>query len=427
MNKLFLLFLVAFILIGLIVQPGCRVGGEEDNILTYVLSVVIKEGVQGTPENGTYNYGEDEYEDYEYSLKAGYSDLRVRLDGEEVAAAGRIIMDKNHTLTAETGASADYYVSNQGNDDNNGRSTGTAFRTIARALEVIQPGETIRILAGTYHETLILEEVGKAQAPVTLKGEEGLTILDGRRSMALGIWCEGCRNLIFEDLEIRNFTDIGIGAYRSSDTTMRNLRVHHNGFAVQLREWELEGYGIDVDECRDVAVEGNDVYRNGPDPQLDILMGTGINTYGCIDCIIRNNRSYENIGGGILVEDGINVLVEANEVFNNDLDASADEWWDGGLWVDGGHDIIIRNNTFRGNLGPGIEISDEEIRNPFGYILENNTSTGNYYGIYIWNFGTSAWPPDHILSHSGNDFSGNFRKDIWIVAWECPPDEQPCD
>lgn len=64
------------------------------------------------------------------------------------------------------------------------------------------------------------------------------------------------------------------------------------------------------------------------------------------------------------MEDGINVLVEGNEVFNNDLDASADEWWDGGLWVDGGHDITIRNNSFRGNLGPGIEISDEEIQNP---------------------------------------------------------------
>ena len=37
-------------------------------------------------------------------------------------------------------------------------------------------------------------------------------------------------------------------------------------------------------------------------------------------------HSHDNIGGGILVEDGVKVLVEGNDINANYLDATADEW-----------------------------------------------------------------------------------------------------
>jgi len=138
----------------------------------------------------------------------------------------------------------------------------------------------------------------------------------------------------------------------------------------------------------------------------------------CTDCVIRNNHSHDNIGGGILVEDGVDVLVEDNEIVANYLDASIDEWWDGGVWIDGGHDVIVRGNTFRGNLGPGIQISDEDHQQPYGYVLEDNISTENYYGIYIWNLGTSDFPPEKILHMSNNQIFANTIQDIWIVPWD---------
>jgi len=147
------------------------------------------------------------------------------------------------------------------------------------------------------------------------------------------------------------------------------------------------------------------------------LMGTGINTYNLTDSVIRNNNSHDNIGGGFLVEDSVNVLVEGNVATDNDLDATVDEWWDGAIWIDGGRDITVRGNTFANNLGPGIQISDEDRQNPTGYVLENNTSTGNTYGIFIWNFGTSGYPSQDILQMSGNTISGNTVQDVWIVPW----------
>jgi hypothetical protein len=40
----------------------------------------------------------------------------------------------------------------------------------------------------------------------------------------------------------------------------------------------------------------------------------------------------------------IETIVENNLVENNDLDASQFEWWDGGIWLDGGGDVRERSH-----------------------------------------------------------------------------------
>ncbi|MEE9293596.1 MAG: right-handed parallel beta-helix repeat-containing protein [Phycisphaerae bacterium] len=327
-----------------------------------------------------------------------------------------------------TGTSASvYYVSPQGDDDSDGRSKATAFATIGRAVGALRAGDTIAILPGTYHESLTMEGVGDAQATITIQGQDGTPVLDGGRTLGIGFSCIQCTNVIFENLEIRDYIDIGIMVTLSSNVTVRSLKVHHNGFAARNTDWVIEGYGIHADDSREVTIENNEVYQNGPNPQLpDKLLGTGIDTFGLIDSVIRNNNSHDNIGGGILVEDSINILVEGNRITGNDLDASVEQWWDGGIWVDGGQDVTLRNNTIRDNIGPGIEISDEDNQQPFGYVLEDNIITGNLYGLYVWNFGTTDLPAESILQLSNNTISDNTVQDFWVVDWECPPDD-PCE
>ena len=310
-----------------------------------------------------------------------------------------------------------YYVSPAGNNGSDGLTEGTAFRTIAHALETARPGEQVRILPGRYNQRTQVERIGDDSGTVIVTGWRSRPILDGEGTRTLGIFCESCRNVVFQNLEVTGFTDIGIGGSLSNGLTFRNLLVHGNGAAVQLIGWELEGYGIHVDDSSNILIEDNDVYGNGPNPAVfpDRLLGTGINTFGLTHATIRNNRSHANHGGGILVEDSIDVLVEGNEVFDNDLDAwDADEWWDGGLWLDGGRDVVVRDNYFHDNLGPGIEISDEDHQHPTEYVLEGNVSTGNYYGVFVWGFGTAGWPGPGIIARNDNDFSDNIRKNVWI-------------
>jgi len=313
------------------------------------------------------------------------------------------------------------YVSPTGSDAADGRTSQTALETLARALQIVQPGETVRLLPGVYVESMEVTLRGLPGRPITITGEGGVAVLSGNRQLRIGLWCEECAYVRIENLEIRDYRDIGVRVVLSDQVTLDRLRVHHNGFSPSI--FEVEGYGLDLDESSNRTIENNEVYHNGPDPRSPMSVGTGINTFAIRQSVIRNNRSYDNIGGGILVEDSTNVLVEGNTIFDNDLDVTADEWWDGGIWLDGGRDVTIRNNVFRNNRGPGIEISDEDIQRPRGYVLENNISTGNYFGIYIWNFGSTDFPPSDVLQRSGNDFSGNTRQDVWIEAMPCPT---PC-
>ena len=313
------------------------------------------------------------------------------------------------------------YVSPTGRDTADGRTGQTALQSLARALQIVQPGETVRLLPGVYVESMEVTLRGTPGQPITITGDGGVSVLSGNRQLRIGLWCEECTNVRIENLEIRDYRDIGLRVVLSDQVTLDRLRVHHNGFSPSI--FEVEGYGLDLDESSNLTIENNEVYHNGPDPRSPITVGTGINTFAIRQSVIRNNRSYDNIGGGILVEDSTSVLVVGNSVSDNDLDVTADEWWDGGIWLDGGRDVTIRNNIFRNNRGPGIEISDEDIQRPRGYVLENNISTGNYFGVYIWNFGSTDFPPSDVLRRSGNDFSGNTRQDVWIEAMPCPT---PC-
>ncbi|MBI4730398.1 MAG: right-handed parallel beta-helix repeat-containing protein [Acidobacteria bacterium] len=315
------------------------------------------------------------------------------------------------------------YVSRQGSDNNDGSSREQAFASVKQALGSARAGDVISISEGVYAEGIELEGL---TGPIVIIGESDV-VLDGKSKIRMGVWCEHCTNITFDNLTFRNYTDIGVGVYLSDHIVMRNLTAHHNGFAVRSVDWELEGSGIMVHESSTVLAEYSVVYENGPNPQVfpDILMGTGIEFYGCTSCQMMYNRVYNNISG-TLVEDSVDVLVEGNEIWGNDLDASSAEWWDAGLWIDGGHDITARNNNIHDNRGPGIGIGNEDNQEVYGYVLENNVSTGNYFGIYIWNFGTNGFPDESIVKMLDNAFEDNSRHDIMITDWECPPDD-PCD
>lgn len=336
----------------------------------------------------------------------------------------------NGNETGDNGSGTDpsvtmFFVSPTGDDTSGGPSPDSPLRTIGRAAALAGPGDTIAILPGTYQEAIKMEDVGDASAPITIRAEGGVAVLDGGRDLDVGFWCDNCVNFVIDGIEFRNYTDAGVLIVSSRNITLRNLTVHGNGFEAKMEE--IEGYGIVADDSSDILIENNEVFENGPQPQvLGRWLGTGIDAFAITDSIIRNNNSHDNIGGGLLVEDSINVLVEGNTITGNELDATVEDWWDGAIWVDGGRDITLRNNTITGNNGPGVEISDEDNRQPSGYVLEGNTIRENKFGLYIWNFGTNELPPDNILTLIDNDISDNTDLKFWIVDWECPP-EAPCE
>jgi hypothetical protein len=67
-----------------------------------------------------------------------------------------------------------YYVGPEGDDAADGGSERLAFRTFKHAADVLQPGDVLYVLPGSYSETLIVERGGTVAAPVNIRAHGGL-------------------------------------------------------------------------------------------------------------------------------------------------------------------------------------------------------------------------------------------------------------
>jgi hypothetical protein len=78
---------------------------------------------------------------------------------------------------------ATYYVATTGSDTNSG-STSAPFKTIQKAADVAQAGDTVHVKSGTYNERVSVKNSGTFSNPITFEGERGsngdwLTTIDG--------------------------------------------------------------------------------------------------------------------------------------------------------------------------------------------------------------------------------------------------------
>ncbi|MGE5339981.1 MAG: Ig-like domain-containing protein [Candidatus Omnitrophota bacterium] len=70
----------------------------------YNLQVTRGDGVDGYPETGTFSYNQGATVNYNYTLKQGYKNLVVTLDGLVASASGTISMEADHVLSASATA-----------------------------------------------------------------------------------------------------------------------------------------------------------------------------------------------------------------------------------------------------------------------------------------------------------------------------------
>ncbi len=86
---------------------------------------------------------------------------------------------------AQSALAATYYISPNGSDGNNGTSTGSAWKTFEQAWDVLQPGDTLLLLDGTYTESttgLVQPNIrnGEPGKPITIKAlNDGKAVIDG--------------------------------------------------------------------------------------------------------------------------------------------------------------------------------------------------------------------------------------------------------
>ena len=261
----------------------------------------------------------------------------------------------------------DYYVSGTGNDDaNNGLSTSTAFRTIQKAADLTNPGDTVFIMNGLYTnswptgDVVTVTHSGSPSAWIKYKaypgnspklkfnGWGGFNLVGTSYIEIDGFEIEGNNDNVTLDYatnQKHNFDNpLSSGSGITSD---RNNFIHHIR-VVNSKVHKCGGGGIALLHSDYVNIEHNTVYDNGwysPYGNSGISLyqnwnydnNTGYKNY------VTNNSSYGNYnyipfdgigivtdGTGIIIDDSRNTqngsklgaysgrtLVANNVVFNN--------------------------------------------------------------------------------------------------------------
>jgi len=298
-------------------------------------------------------------------------------------------------------AGQSYYVAPNGNDADGAGSIGTPWRTLAYAISVVSPGDTIFMRGGTYQmdEVYVDRNRGRGGAPgnyLTIKAYPGEEPVLNYRSRRLIIWADYVRveGLYFtgtEDLwrcdafgtglQIVNNKFIGpqpqYGAIETGGTNILiegneivlddggNTRDHgiyvHAGNNITIRNNSIvgsQGYGIHVfDQPRstaqnvtlrlqDYVIEGN--YVAGSRTRAGIIVAKtdapANNSYVIIENIrLQRNVIVGNTVNGLKVLAGTGIEVYNNTFYQNDYAQ---------IYIEGQLNVDIKNNIFANGEGP---------------------------------------------------------------------------
>ena len=271
---------------------------------------------------------------------------------------------------------------------------------IQDAIDLAQPGDTVEIGPGTYHETLTLDI-----SNLILEGRrdgDQRPVLDGRGLLADGLIGSGS-DIVIQGIELRNYSANGLMINLGRNITFRDLKLVNTGL-----------YGVYPVQVAGVLVEDTEVIGT---------RDAGIYVGQSKDILVRRNVAHGNVTG-IEIENSVDAVVEDNEVYNNT----------GGILVFGlpnnpskvARGCIVRNNKVYDNnhenfgdptavvskvpAGSGILILAGDDVEVTGNEIRNNNSYGVGVAALSALLGESEYDmdpyPDNVWIH-GNTYENN--------------------
>ena len=293
-------------------------------------------------------------------------------------------------------AQTTYYVSENGNNSNNGLTPETAFETLQHAADIVTAGDSVLVLQGNY-VGFDIRKNGSQTNLIVFKAIENNVVIDEKNSVTPdGINIENASWIIIDGFEVKDQPRAGIRAAVSDFVTVKNNYCHNNqrwgiftGFTDDLIvenntcSYSTEEHGIYVSNSSDrpiikdnhsfnnngcgihmngdismggdgiisnAVVEGNILHDNGYGG------GSAINMDGVQNSEIFNNLVYNNHATGIAMYqiDGGDAS-KNNKVYNNTIIQPADGRWciisvDGSTGNTIYNNILINHHSFRGSI-----------------------------------------------------------------------------
>ncbi len=315
-----------------------------------------------------------------------------------------------------TNKTSSLYVSPSGNDSGKG-TLEAPFRTINAALAKANPGDTVFVRSGTYHEKISFPNSGRLDKYITLKTYPGeKPVIDGTGLSIVGkealVTIRKVSFIRFEGFEVCNYKSsvpgidingIVLDQGASNIYVVKN-KVHHIENNARPEDGR-SGHGIEVlgntdVPMRNIVIEGNEIYDCNTGYSENLTINGYVDGF-----IVRGNKVYNGENIGIVAAGGYaanayapynyarNGLITENEVFAIDgrtgpIPAYKDFNGAIGIYVDGARRITVeRNKVYDSGRGIGI-VSETDgfptqdciVRNNVVY---NNELTGIYLGGYV--------------------------------------------
>lgn len=318
-----------------------------------------------------------------------------------------------------------YYVATDGDDYGPG-TIDKPFKTINHAMRNVNPGDTVLVREGSYHEFVAPPKSGEVGKVITLMSYPGETAKINGTGLYISGWknglitLNGTRHMTFEGLHICNASNSepnsdpeGIfinGAARS--ITIKNCKIYEIKSVTETKDdndWRsahaiLVSGADDINSppIRDIVIEGCEIYECHTGTAETLTIMGNVDGFTIRNCVLRDVENIGIIAAGGVSSDPSNTpyarngLIENNVVYN--CSHTKTPFWKNnygydtygaiGIYICGAGEITVERNWVYG-CDRGIGLVSESnvfktknciVRNNFVY---NNYRTGIYLGDYI--------------------------------------------
>jgi cysteine-rich repeat protein len=309
--------------------------------------------------------------------------------------------------------------------------SGGDYTAIQAALDAADAGDTVQVRekATPWLEKLVFPRSGNATGGfITLEAFPGESpVLDGTGVPGANMILIESRSWIrVRGLEIRN----DLGVHDGS-----GIRILGAGSHLELLDNDIHDirgadamgitvYGTEPDPISDLLIDGNEIHDCEPARSEALTLNGNVTDWTISDNVVRdvNNIGIDCIGGETDIQpdpakvcrNGVirgNTVLRARSIYGGG--------YAGGIYVDGGRDVVIENNVVGGS-DLGIEVGAENGGTVTqGVVVRNNVLAGNEKTCLV--FGGYAAGAGRVedSAFSGNtcyrnDTLGTGNGELWI-------------
>jgi hypothetical protein len=303
-----------------------------------------------------------------------------------------------------------YYVAVDGDDDNPG-SLSEPWRTVQKAASTVGAGDTVYVRGGVYTETVTITTSGSAyRGYITFQNYPGETpILDGT-----GLSVPDSDNgmflivdqsyIVIKGFEIRNYQTatpyrlpVGINIQGASHhIRLENNHIHHieNNAPLDAELLGADAHGIAVygtaapTSTHHILITGNELHNLTLGSSEALVLNGNVEVFTVTRNLVHDNDNigidligFEETSPGAAYDQARDGVVIGNTIYNIDTlnnPCYGGERSAGGIYVDGGTNILIeRNRVYSSNIG--VEIASEHQGKATSHVtVRNNVICNNH-------------------------------------------------